>query len=95
MQALLQTTTHYTPANIQVDLPAILVQVTEGVGMYMIWAGTTHASDPQRGDKDAPGSNAESGMDAIVQQGRLGADWACSMASKNVSEVPLETLDLT
>lgn len=76
MQSLFDTTTQFTPANVQVDLPAIAVQVTAGTGVYIIWAGTTHA-----GSQACP---SEEGIDAIIQQGRLGADWACSMGSRNV-----------
>lgn len=93
MAALLQTVTQYTPLNTQLDLPGIAVQVTSGAGVYIIWAGTTHADSVQNTD-DTDGNDGEErvqrnpDIDAIVQQGRLGADWACSMASQN-KNIPL------
>jgi hypothetical protein len=91
MQGLLQTTSKYTPANSQLDLPAIVVQITSGVGVHIIWAGTTNAGGFDPVSNERPDQTSESGVndgisvDPILQQGRLGADWACSMGSRNVS----------
>jgi hypothetical protein len=76
--SLLTTTSKYFGPGETLDLPAIVVQVITGVGCYIVWAGTTNYSPP--GGADATESDAE----MLVQQGRLGGDWACSMASIKV-----------
>lgn len=76
--SLLSTINKYFAPEEALDLPAIVVQVISGVGSYIVWAGTTNYTP--MGGAEATDIAAE----ALVQQGRLGSDWACSMASVKV-----------
>ncbi|KAG8825499.1 hypothetical protein FRC19_011291 [Serendipita sp. 401] len=70
MTSLLSTVTRHFDPDEQRDIPGIAVQITKGVGVYIIWAGITGTR---------PASSKEEYLEPIVQEGRLGADWACSM----------------
>ncbi|KAG8803059.1 hypothetical protein FRC17_006284 [Serendipita sp. 399] len=77
MVELLSTVTKYFDPDEQKDIPGVVVQVIKGVGVYIVWAGVTATR---------PASSEEQDLDLIVQEGRLGADWACSMP-------PVKSLD--
>ncbi|PVG01217.1 hypothetical protein CPB86DRAFT_805394 [Serendipita vermifera] len=76
MSNFLSTVTRYFGPDDRLDIPGIVVQVINGVECQMIWAGTTNG---------APQGETEQDIDTLVQQGRLGADWACSMTTKKES----------
>lgn len=72
---MVKTVTRYFPAEEDTGLPAIVVQVTCWTGSFIVWAGTTdEAIDKQDTTKIA----------SLVEQGRLGQDWACAMPSPKV-----------
>jgi hypothetical protein len=77
MSHFLSTVTRYFGPDDRLDTPGIVVQVINGVGCQLIWAGTTNG---------APQSETEQDIDKLVQQGRLGADWACSMTTRKVKQ---------
>lgn len=74
---MVKTVTHYIPAdeNTGTGLPAIVVQVTCWRDSYMVWAGTTDESIDKQDTTRIAG---------LVEQGRLGQDWACAMPSPKV-----------
>jgi len=72
---MVKTVTRYFPAN-EIGLPAVVVQVTCWIGSYMIWAGTTDEAIDEQDTTRITG---------LVEQGRLGQDWACAMPSPKPS----------
>jgi hypothetical protein len=72
---MVQTVIRYFPADENIGLPAIVVQVVCLTGSYMVWAGTT---DEAVDEQDTPR------IISLVEQGRLGRDWACAMPSPKV-----------
>ena len=72
---MVKTVTRYFPAEEDTGLPAIVVQVICWTGSFMVWAGTTdEAIDKQDTTR----------ITSLVEQGRLGQDWACAMPSPKV-----------
>lgn len=76
--SLLSTKSAYFPADESLDLPGIVVQVIAGVDSYLVWAGAT-SQIPLSGNKAR-----EAEIEALLQRGRLGYDWACSMGNVKV-----------
>jgi hypothetical protein len=72
---MIKTVIRYFPVDENTGLPAIIVQVICWTGSYMVWAGTTdEAIDEQDTTRIA----------GLVEEGRLGRDWACAMPSPKV-----------
>lgn len=72
---MVKIVTRYFPADENTGLPAVVVHVTCWTGSYMVWAGTTdEAIDKQDTTRIA----------GLIEQGRLGQDWACAMPSLKV-----------
>lgn len=61
--------TKYIPPS-EKTLPALAVQITQLIGSYMVWVGTT----------DEPAENAQ----IAPSQGSLLRDWACAMPAIQV-----------
>jgi len=70
---MVKTVTRYFPAN--ENVPAVVVQVTCWTGSYMVWAGTTDEAIDEQDTIRITG---------LVEQARLGQDWACAMPSPKV-----------
>ncbi|KAG6880213.1 hypothetical protein C0992_003877 [Termitomyces sp. T32_za158] len=71
------STRYLTPSDL--SLPALVLQVTELVGSYMVWIGTTE--------------NSLDDADKAVMQGSLCKDWACAMPPKAIgATVPATSL---
>ena len=72
---MVKTVTRYFSADENTGLPAIIVQVTCWTASYMVWAGTTDEAIDEQDTTRITG---------LVEQGRLGQDWACAMPSPKV-----------
>ncbi|KAI0342167.1 hypothetical protein BDW22DRAFT_1429651 [Trametopsis cervina] len=59
------------------SMPALAMQITELVGSYMVWVGTT----------DVPAEKVES----APSQGSLLRDWSCAMPPLNAATPPAAT----
>ncbi|KAI0768355.1 hypothetical protein BC629DRAFT_1442412 [Irpex lacteus] len=68
--------TKYIPPS-ERTLPALALQITELVGSYMVWVGTT----------DEPAEK----VDIAPSQGSLLRDWACAMPPMNATIPPAGT----
>jgi len=73
---MVKTATRYFPADENTGLPAIVVQVTCWTGSFMVWAGTTDEAIDEQDTTRITG---------LVEQGKLGQDWACAMPSPKPS----------
>lgn len=62
------STRYLTPSDL--SLPSLALQVTQLVGSYMVWIGTTETSPED--------------VDTAPIQGSLCKDWACAMPPKAV-----------
>ncbi|KNZ72898.1 hypothetical protein J132_01890 [Termitomyces sp. J132] len=70
------STNYLTPSD--PSLPALALQVTQLVGSYMLWVGTTEGSPED--------------VDKATMQGNLCKDWACAMPPKVVPTIPATSL---
>ncbi|KAI0697239.1 hypothetical protein BC835DRAFT_1270564 [Cytidiella melzeri] len=72
----IQVHTKYIPTS-ERALPALALQITQLVGSYMVWIGTT-------------GESAEN-VETALLQGSLLRDWACAMPPTNTAIPPAAT----